>query len=164
MGASCALDAVRNVPSAHPCGSAAWVLTRRPIPARVEWANLKALMDELQHGVRAVTVASVVALLVFLFLLAFSPGPGNAFFAGIGTARGPRAAVPALAGYHVATLVVTVAIGLGMGATVLRHPAVPTILAALGSVYVLWLAWQFFRSARDVQTSGPARAVRNGPR
>lgn len=118
-------------------------------------------MDELPQWVRVVTAASSIGLLVFLFPLALSPGPGNVFFAGIGAARGLRAAIPALAGYRVATLVVTVAVGLGMGATVLRHPTVATILAALGSVYVLWLAWQFFRSARKAQTSGPARVVRN---
>jgi len=44
----------------------------------------EALMDELRHGVRAVTVAGVVALLVLLFPLALSPGPGNVSFAGIG--------------------------------------------------------------------------------
>jgi len=108
-----------------------------------------------------VTAPSFVALLVFLFPLAFSPGPGNVFFAGIGAARGLRGAVPALFGYHVATLVVTGAVGLGMGATVLRHPAVATVLAALGSVYVLWLAWRFFRSARKAQASDPAQAARN---
>lgn len=100
----------------------------------------------------AMTIESCVALVVFLFPLAYSPGPGNAFFAGIGATRGVRAAVPALAGYHVATFLVTVMIGFGMGATVLRQPAVAKTLAAVGSVYVLWLAWQFFRSARTRAT------------
>ncbi|MCT1479098.1 LysE family translocator [Microbacterium sp. p3-SID336] len=108
------------------------------------------------------TLASGVALVVFLFPLAYSPGPGNAFFAAIGASRGLRAAIPALAGYHVATFVITCSIGLGMGATVLRHPAVAKALAAIGAVYVLWLAWLFFRSARSRHASSieiPARSV-----
>ena len=69
-------------------------------------------------------VETLLPLLVFLFPLAYSPGPGNAFFAAIGASRGLRAAVPALAGYHVATFVVTALIGLGMGVTVLEQPVV----------------------------------------
>lgn len=89
-----------------------------------------------------------IALLVFLFPLAYSPGPGNAFFAAIGASRGVRATMPALAGYHVATFVVTAAVGLGVGVAVLSDPVVATVLAAAGSLYVLWLAWGFVRSAR----------------
>ncbi|TDD47944.1 LysE family translocator [Saccharopolyspora elongata] len=89
-----------------------------------------------------------VALLMFLFPLAYSPGPGNAFFAAIGASKGLRAAVPALAGYHVATFVVTALIGLGMGVTILNHPVVAKALSVLGSLYVLWLAFSFIRAAR----------------
>ncbi|MFI0463270.1 LysE family translocator [Saccharopolyspora sp. 5N102] len=89
-----------------------------------------------------------VALLMFLFPLAYSPGPGNAFFAAIGASKGLRAAVPALAGYHVATFVVTALIGLGMGVTILNHPVVAKVLSVLGSLYVLWLAFSFIRAAR----------------
>lgn len=93
------------------------------------------------------TADTLVALLVFLLPLAYSPGPGNAFFAAIGASRGMRAAVPALAGYHLATFVVTALIGLGLGVAVLKRPLVAGFLAVAGSAYVLWLAWSFVRSA-----------------
>lgn len=99
------------------------------------------------------TIDTFTALLVFLFPLAYSPGPGNAFFAAIGASKGLKTAIPALTGYHLATFAVTALIGLGMGATILNHPLVAKILAAVGSLYVLWLAWAFIRSAR--QTSSP---------
>ena len=67
-----------------------------------------------------------MALLAFLFPLAYSPGPGNAFFAGIGASKGLRAAIPALTGYHVATFVVTAVIGLGMGVAHQPVPRMPT--------------------------------------
>jgi len=95
-----------------------------------------------------VTIELFVALLVFLFPLAYSPGPGNAFFAAIGASKGVKGALPALAGYHVATLIVTALIGIGMGVTILTNPIVATTLAAAGSIYILWLAWGFIRSAR----------------
>jgi len=95
-----------------------------------------------------VSAEATIALLVFLFPLAYSPGPGNAFFAVIGASSGLRAAVPALAGYHVATLVVTALVGVGMGAALLGNPVVAQIIAGAGALYVLWLAFAFVRSTR----------------
>ncbi len=97
----------------------------------------------------------LVPLLAFLFPLAYSPGPGNAFFAGIGATKGLKAAIPALAGYHLATFVVTALIGLGMGVTILNEPAVAKTVAAVGSLYVLWLAWTFIRAARAKSAAAP---------
>ncbi len=94
------------------------------------------------------SIDSFAALIVFLFPLAYSPGPGNTFFAAIGATKGVRAAVPALAGYHIATVIVTVLIGFGLGVTLLTDPIVAKGLGVAGSVYVLWLAWTFIRSAR----------------
>lgn len=99
------------------------------------------------------SVGSLVALLVFLFPLAYSPGPGNAFFAAIGASHGLRATVPALAGYHLATLVVTTFVGFGIGVTVFEHPGFAKALGAAGSMYILWLAFGFLRAART--TAGP---------
>ncbi len=95
------------------------------------------------------SVDTLIALLIFLFPLAYSPGPGNAFFAAIGASKGLRAATPALAGYHITTLVVTVAIGIGMGVTILGHPLLTKLLSSVGSLYVLWLAVTFIRAARE---------------
>ena len=49
-----------------------------------------------------------------LLPLAYSPGPGNMFFAANGARFGFAATVPSNIGYHIATWLVTVAIGLGM--------------------------------------------------
>ncbi|MGJ3558702.1 LysE family translocator [Streptomyces sp. INA 01156] len=96
----------------------------------------------------AMSADTLIALLIFLFPLAYSPGPGNAFFAAIGASKGLRAAVPALAGYHVATFGVTAVIGIGMGVTILEHPLFAKVLSAVGSLYVLWLAVTFVRAAQ----------------
>ncbi|PWE32130.1 lysine transporter LysE [Maritimibacter sp. 55A14] len=97
------------------------------------------------------------ALLFFLAPLAYSPGPGNLFFAALGARFGPGAAVPALAGYHLATFVVTLAIGLGFARLIAAAPAfLPTIRLA-GGAYVLWLAWRFAGAgAADAQEAGTA--------
>lgn len=108
----------------------------------------------------------LVALVVFLFPLAYSPGPGNAFFAAAGASQGLRGAVPALAGYHVATFAATTLIGIGMGATVLEQPLLAQALNAVGSLYVLWLGVAFLRAARsgggDAAAASPVRRQRIG--
>lgn len=95
------------------------------------------------------SIEMAIALLVFLFPLAYSPGPGNTFFAAIGASKGLKAAIPSLSGYHVATFIVTAAIGLGMEVTVLRFPVFANALAVVGCLYVFWLAYRFIRSARS---------------
>ncbi len=102
------------------------------------------------------TTETLVALVVFLFALAYSPGPGNTFFAAIGASQGLRAAIPALAGYHVATFAVTVTIGLGLGLTVLGDPRFAAVLGATGASYVCWLGVRTFRSARAGDVSVPS--------
>jgi len=68
------------------------------------------------------------ALLLFLVPLAYSPGPGNLFFAANGARFGLRATLPALAGYHLLTWIVTCAIGLGL---IRVLEAAPKLMAAL---------------------------------
>lgn len=87
-----------------------------------------------------------IALIIFLFPLAYSPGPGNLFFAANGARFGLSATMPAMAGYHVATLLVTVAIGLGFAAAIEAFPQLFLIVKWTGSAYVLYLAWKFLRA------------------
>lgn len=91
----------------------------------------------------------VSTLLAFLFPLAFSPGPGNMFFAALGARYGLMATLPANTGYHVATAIVTALIGLGFVA--LLDPASDLFfyLKTAGSLYVLWLAWNMAASGRS---------------
>jgi threonine/homoserine/homoserine lactone efflux protein len=86
------------------------------------------------------------ALILFLFPLAYSPGPGNLFFAANGARFGLRSTIPATTGYHVATWLVTVVIGLGFAAVIHKYPGIFTTIKVLGSLYVLWLAWKLLRS------------------
>ena len=88
------------------------------------------------------------ALLLFLFRLAYSPGPGNMFFAAMGARSGVAARLPANAGYHVATLVVTGLVGAGFVAVLDPASSLFLLLETSGSIYVLWLAWKMATSVR----------------
>ncbi|MEL7345257.1 MAG: LysE family transporter, partial [Pseudomonadota bacterium] len=90
--------------------------------------------------------AALLALIGFLFPLAYSPGPGNLFFAANGARFGFGATVPATTGYHLATWAGTLAIGLGLAAVLERFPQVFVVVQYAGGAYVLWLAWTLMRA------------------
>lgn len=103
-------------------------------------------------------VQTVVALVLFLFPLAYSPGPGNMFFAANGARFGFRSTVPANIGYHIATWIVTAAIGLGFIAALDKFPQIFMVLKIAGSLYVLWIAWKLFKAGtiEGQETAKPA--------
>ncbi len=85
-------------------------------------------------------------LLLFLFPLAFSPGPGNMFFAANGARFGFARTIAANTGYHLATWVVTFAIGLGFGWIATGFPAFLQAIKYAGGLYVFYLAWCLARA------------------
>jgi threonine/homoserine/homoserine lactone efflux protein len=106
----------------------------------------------------------LVALVVFLFPLAWSPGPGNMFFAALGARFGARATVPASLGYHLATLVVTVMIGLGFAAAARQVGDAFHLIRLAGAAYVLWLACKLWRAgaAGEAEPARPAGFLDGG--
>jgi len=105
-----------------------------------------------------------IALVIFLFPLAYSPGPGNLFFAANGARFGLGATLPAMAGYHIATLLVTVAIGLGFAVAIDEFPKLFVVVKWAGSVYVLYLARKFLRAGfmSDTLDARPAGFLDGG--
>ncbi len=85
-----------------------------------------------------------LTLLIFLFPLAYSPGPGNLFFAANGARFGFWATMPANIGYHIATWLITLAVGAGLLAVFTAYPLVFTIIKILGVGYILRLAWKIY--------------------
>lgn len=103
------------------------------------------------------------ALIAFLLPLAWSPGPGNMVFAAIGAQHGLAASRPASLGYHLATWIVTLAIGFGFSAAAQVAPALFRALALLGSAYVLWLAWRFWHAdSRVSEVAARLAGTRDG--
>ena len=78
-------------------------------------------------------VQTALALVIFLLPLAYSPGPGNMFFAANGARFGFRSTIPANVGYHLATWIVTAGIGFGFIAALERYPGIFVALQFAGS-------------------------------
>ncbi len=96
-------------------------------------------------------------LIIFLFPLSYSPGPGNMFFAATGAKFGVLNTLPCSLGYHAATWIVTFLIGTGFYRTVINYPNLFKLIGIIGSAYVFYLAWQFFKAGQTTgQTTGQA--------
>ncbi|MBP6995532.1 MAG: LysE family transporter [Phycicoccus sp.] len=109
------------------------------------------------------TATQSLGLIAFLFPLAFSPGPGNSYFAALGAARGLRGSLAALCGYHVATWLVTLGLGLGAGVALLNEPVALRLLGLLGGGYILWLGVAGLRSVPAGSTPVGAQPVEGNP-
>jgi len=88
---------------------------------------------------------TTLTLLLFLLPLAYSPGPGNLFFAAHGARFGWRNSLPALFGYHAATLAASLAVGGGL--LVATGPDTARLLLWVGNGYILWLALRLWRAS-----------------
>ena len=93
-----------------------------------------------------------LALLLFVFPLAWSPGPGNMFFMANGARFGFKKTIPANIGYHLAFFIVMFFIG--MGFAWVSHPVFLTAIKYAGSAYVFYLAWRMANAGTI--TNGPA--------
>jgi len=92
------------------------------------------------------TLNEATLLILFLFPLAYSPGPGNMFFAALGARYGLKASMPANLGYHLATFIASFAIGAGFTVVFNAQSIVFGILQKAGAVYIFWLAYKIYRS------------------
>jgi len=106
--------------------------------------------------------AQTLAMIVFLFPLAWSPGPGNLFFAAIGARSGVLASLPASGGYHLATFAVTVAIAFGFAAFSAFAPLLVAAVKLAGAFYVFWLAFKLSRAERAGTSDAVAAGFRDG--
>ena len=82
------------------------------------------------------------ALALFAFVFSITPGPNNAMLMASGANYGFLRTLPHLAGVVLGFVVLLLAVGFGLGGLFSAYPAAHTVLKALGSAYLLWLAWK----------------------
>lgn len=90
------------------------------------------------------------ALLVFVVVTTFTPGPNNAMLMTTGLNFGFRRGQPHLWGVALGFTVMVLAVGVGLGAVFQAYPVVYTVLKYVGAAYLLYLAWQ-------IATAGPVQ-------
>ena len=95
----------------------------------------------------------IITLLIFLFPLAFSPGPGNMFFAANGDRFEFKKTLPANFGYHLATIIITLLIGFGFGFFFSFIENQYKYIKIIGAVYIVYLSYKFFRAEAYKETN-----------
>jgi threonine/homoserine/homoserine lactone efflux protein len=89
---------------------------------------------------------ALLALAVFTFATAFTPGPNNIMVTASGVNFGFARTIPHMAGITVGFLVMIVACAAGLGLVFTAVPALQLALKIIGSLYMLWLAWKVANS------------------
>lgn len=88
------------------------------------------------------------AFLGVMAVMAVTPGPANVFAIATGAQRGKAAALTAVAGMNLATLVWFAAAALGLGWIILAFPRIFRMVALAGAAYVAWLGLKSLLAAR----------------
>jgi threonine/homoserine/homoserine lactone efflux protein len=92
--------------------------------------------------------ARFVTFLGVMAVMAVTPGPANVFAIATGAEKGKAAALTAVAGMNLATLVWFAAAALGLGGIILAFPRAFHVVALAGAAYVAWLGLKSLLSAR----------------
>jgi threonine/homoserine/homoserine lactone efflux protein len=83
-----------------------------------------------------------IALVIFGFISAFTPGPNNTMLLATGINFGVRRAVPHIMGVAIGFPLMIACIGFGLGKIFEIYPIIYVALKYVGAAYMLWLAWK----------------------
>jgi threonine/homoserine/homoserine lactone efflux protein len=89
----------------------------------------------------------LLALLGFVVIMCFTPGPNNLMLMASGTNYGYARSVPHLMGVVLGFSLMVVLVGLGLMAAFTRFPELRTVLKLVSIAYLLYLAWRIARAA-----------------
>ncbi len=85
---------------------------------------------------------SLFSLVLFVFVSTISPGGATALATASGVNFGWRRSLPLLSGISFGLGSMAAAAAGGIGALIAEAPHLQLIMKALGSLYLIWLAWQ----------------------
>ena len=109
----------------------------------------------------------LAAFAVAAFLLALAPGPDNIFVLTQSALNGARAGIVVVLGLCTGLIVHSAAVALGVAALIQASAVAFTVLKVVGAAYLLFLAYQAFRSpvrrlAKDAPRLRVAELYRRG--
>jgi threonine/homoserine/homoserine lactone efflux protein len=82
------------------------------------------------------------ALLIFTFVMTFTPGPNTMMLLASGVNFGFRATVPHMIGITLGFGLMTLLVGMGLGEIFKLYPMLYAALSYAGAAYMLYLAWK----------------------
>lgn len=102
---------------------------------------------------------SLLPMALFAFVSSITPGPNNIMLASSGILFGFVRSVPHMFGITVGFGVMLALCAAGVGSLVLAVPALQLVLKAIGSTYLLYLAWQLRRMSFGQKEGGHSRPM-----
>lgn len=103
--------------------------------------------------------SSVLSLFLFVVMATASPGGATTLATASGVRFGFARSMPLMAGIATGLALLAAVAALGLGALLLAMPTLQMAVKALGSAYLLWLAWGIARRGPPGAGDGPARPV-----
>jgi threonine/homoserine/homoserine lactone efflux protein len=101
----------------------------------------------------------IVAVVLFAFAAAMTPGPNTLMLMTSGVNFGFRRTVPHMAGITVGFAVLILVVAGGLGAVFQEVPALQLAVKILGGAYLLWLAWKIALSRSIGRTKEAGRPM-----
>ncbi|WP_339526564.1 LysE family translocator [Pseudomonas sp. EA_35y_Pfl2_R111] len=89
---------------------------------------------------------SLLPFMLFAFMASITPGPTNILVLSYCSRHGLGATLPIILGACVAAASIVLAVGLGVGETLLQLAWVQQAMTWLGVLWLSWLAWQIYDS------------------
>jgi threonine/homoserine/homoserine lactone efflux protein len=105
----------------------------------------------------------LVTFLLTVLLLELTPGPNMAYLATLALSRGRAAGLVATVGVAAGLAVHAVLAGLGAGVLIQRYPLLYDVLRWMGVGYLLYLAWEGWRTERETSPERVDLAIMAGP-
>lgn len=102
----------------------------------------------------------LVPFMLFALVASITPGPTNLLVMSTGARFGWRASLPVVLGGCLASAGLVLAVGLGLGTTVLQLPGAAAALGWLGALWLSYLGWQIASAPVDLSAdSSTARPL-----
>ena len=100
------------------------------------------------------TLQTLIAVLIFSTVMAFTPGPNNAMLASSGSRFGLARTLPHAAGVTLGFPVMIFLVGIGLASILLASPLLQLAMKSVSCAYLLWMAFQIARSDSTKESSG----------
>ena len=105
----------------------------------------------------------VITFLLAVLLLELTPGPNMGYLATLALSRGRAAGLIATAGVACGLAVHAMVAGLGAGVLIQQYPLLYDVRRWIGVSYLLYLAWEGWRTAKEVSPAHTDRTATAGP-
>ncbi|WAH58173.1 LysE family translocator [Pseudomonas silvicola] len=102
---------------------------------------------------------AMLAFMLFAFVASITPGPTNLLVLSNSARFGLRAVLPVIFGACAAAALIVLAVGTGLGRTLMTLPGVQLAMTVAGLTWLTWLAWKIWAAPGHAIEADPGRRL-----